>query len=283
MAFSFLTDPNVPDFFRVARKALGPPWLVANGESELVGYVLDLVKDGFTERARKGLLARFPQNDPTGQKTAPDDALAAIGRDRRIVRGIEETAQSYAARLTQWLIAWKTAGNPFGLMAQLRGYTGDVAAFRTVDVKGDWFSLNVDGTTSVQLSQGNWDWDGDPAALTKWSRFWVVIYPNGLWQPQANLGSPGLILGRPAATIGTTATTSDVSAIKSIVSAWKPAGCRCQNIIIAFDNTSFDPSHPRDGAGLPDGHWGHWSKVIAGTPMQYVAARLSSARFWDGA
>lgn len=279
MAFSFLTDPNVPDYFRVARKALGPPWLVANGESELVGYVLDLIKDGWTERLRRGLLARFPQNDPTGKTTAPDDALAAIGRDRRIVRGVNESAQSYAARLTQWLVSWKVAGNPFGLMQQLRGYTGPLPAFRTVDVKGNWFSLNADGTTDVHLSQGNWDWDGDPAALNRWSRFWVVIYPNGLWSPNPTLGTPGLVLGRPGATIGSTAQTGDVSTIRSIVSTWKPAGTRCVNIILAFDNTSFNPTTVRDGSGLCDGHWGHWSKIVNN---QYVPARLASARYWDG-
>jgi hypothetical protein len=248
-----------------------------------VGYVLDLIKDAFTERLRKGLLARFPQNDPTGATTAPEDALAAIGRDRRVLRGIDETAQHYAVRLTQWLTNWKLAGNPFGLMNEIRGYTGPLPTFRTVDVKGDWFTLEPDGTMSVSLNVGNWDWDGDPTALRHWSRFWVIIYPNGLWQPAPNLGSGLRVLGTPGETIGSTATTGDVSAIRSIVVQRKPAGTICQNIILAFDNTSFDPTQPRDGTGLPDGHWGRWSKVISGTPFEYVHARLDTARFWDGA
>ena len=79
-------------YFRVARKWLGPAWLVSNGDSELVGYVVDVVRDAFVERLRHALLFRFPQQDPTGTP-APDDALAAIGRDRRITRGLFEIFQ----------------------------------------------------------------------------------------------------------------------------------------------------------------------------------------------
>ena len=115
-------------YFRASRKKLVPAWLV-EGEGELVGYTVDVLKDAFVERLRKGLLARFPQNDPTGQTTAPDDALAAMGRDRRIVRGFNETPQTYAVRLIRWLDDWKTAGNPFSLMQQLAGYCGPGSSF----------------------------------------------------------------------------------------------------------------------------------------------------------
>lgn len=258
---------------------MGPAWLTTEGDSGLVGYSLDAVKDAFMERLRQGLLARLPQNEPTGQTTPADDALAAMGRDRRIVRGLNEVAPTYAARLLRWLDDWQTAGNPFALLKQLAAYCGDGPAFRTVDARGNWYSLAADGTPSVLVNQANWDWDSDPSALAKWSRFWVIIYPNGLWLPGPTYGASGIAWGDTDRTWGSTATPEEVASVRGIVSDWKPAGTRCVNIVLAFDNTSFDPATTRDGTGLPDGTWGRWSKVSGGA---YVPSRLSSARYWDG-
>lgn len=269
-----LPTPN----FRNLRKYMGPPWLVSNGESALVGFTLDCIKDAYLTRTRNGLLFRFPQTGPNGT-TAPEDALAAIGRDRRIVRGINETRQSYAVRLLAWLDAWKRAGSPFGLLSQLAAYTGPGPAFRTVDVRGNWFSIDADGTQSVLINQANWDWDGDPNALVHWSRFWVIIYPNGLWTEGPTWGTPGDVWGQAEQTWGSTATPEEVSTLQAIVANWKPAGTRCVNIILAFDDTSFDPTQPRDGTGLPDGLWGHWSTTVNN---QRVPSRLSTARYLDG-
>ena len=266
-----------PPTFRAARKFLGPPWLVHDGaESELVGYTLDLLKDAFTERLRLGLLARLPQNDPTGKMTAPDDALAAMGRDRRIRRGFNESSQSYAVRLVRWLDDWKVAGNPFALMAQLAGYLGPLVSLRTVDVRGNWFSRAVDGTLSVNLNQANWDWDGAADALARWARFWVIIYPRGFWSTRT--WDDGSTWG-DGHTWGTTATPDQVASVRALIQDWKPAGTTCQNIIIAFDDASFDPTQSRDGSGLPDGLWGNWATVSGGA---YVPSRLTTARYWDG-
>lgn len=265
--------------FRQTRKFLGPPWLTQEGESALVGYTVDVVADAFMERLRLGHLARFPQNDPTGQTTAPDDALAAIGRDRRIIRGINESAPGYARRLVRAIDDWKTAGNPFALMAQLSAYCGPGPAFRTVDVRGNWYSRAANGTQTTDINVANWDWDGDPYALKKWARFWIVIYPNGLWTVGPNWGDVGFVWGAANATWGTTATQDEVTSVKAIVRDWKPAGTTCVNIIIAFDNASFDPALPRDAAGLPNGTWGGWAHTVGGV---VVPVRLSSARYWDG-
>ncbi len=262
---------STPARFRLLRKFLAPRWLT-EGEGELVGYSLDLVKDAWIERLQNGLLARFPQNGPNGE-TAPPDALAALGRDRRVVRGINETDVSYAARLIRWLDDRKTAGNPFSLMAKLAEYTGPLCSFRTVDARGNWYSRAADGTQSVSLSTGNWNWDDTP--VTKWSRFWVIIYPNGLWTEGQAWGDPTTqAWGDLGHTWGSTATPDEVQTIRFLVADWKPAGTRCVNIILAFDATSFDPATPE-----PNGLWGRWSQVVSGVQ---VSTRLQTARYWDG-
>lgn len=262
--------------FRSTRPQVTPSFL-SDGEGGTVGYIVDLLKDALAERARRALLFRLPQQDPTGQTTAPDDALAALGRDRTLTRGFAESSQSYAARLVQWRASHKLRGNPFQLMTELAAYLGPLPSFRTVDVRGNWYSRAVDGSQSVSLNRANWDWDGRSDALARWSRFWVVIYSNGLWQGGSLFGD-GDVYGN-GRTIGTSATQAQVASVRNIVALWKPGGTRCVNIIIAFDNASFAPSTSRDGSGLPDGHWGNYSKIVSGVA---VPARLSTARYWAG-
>ena len=257
--------------FRALRRKLGPRWLT-EGEGELVGVAIDTLKDAFVQRAFDGLMARFPQGDPTGATTAPEDALVAMGRDRRVVRGLNETSPSYAARMLTWIEDRKRAGNPFQLMKELADYTGPLCSFRTVDVRGNWYSRAVDGTKSVLLKQANWQWDTDTTGL-RWSRFWVIIYPNGLWVSSGVLGAK--VLGDdPTRTLGSTATAEQVATLRHLVNDWKPGGTRCVNVILALDPASFDPSAPE-----PDGLWAAQSKTVAGVQ---VPSRLATARYLDG-
>lgn len=247
---------------------MGPSWLT-DGEGGLVAYTLDLLKDAAIKRLVLGLRARFPQDpiDPTGQTTAPADALVALGRDRRVFRGIFETDAQYAARLVTWLDERKTAGNPFTLMRQLHAYTGTThgVSFRTVDVNGNWYSRAADGTETSSVKQANWNWDGDTA---RWSRFWVIVYPGTLWAAEGLWGSAGTWGDTPSGTIGATVTPEQATSLRSIVADWKPAGTR-GDVILAFDAASFNPASPE-----PDGHWGKWY-FGADAPQ----SRLSTARY----
>jgi hypothetical protein len=264
--------------FRQIRTRIAPRWLT-EGEGGDIGYALDIVKDAFIERLRLGLLARFPENGPNGE-TAPEDALQLMGRDRRVVRGLGESAVSYAARQKLWLDDRQRQGNPFMLMQKIAEYVGleSGLAYRTVDARGNWYSRDENGVETSLLKQENWDWSGEPIG-ERWSRFWVIIYPNGLWV--ANADDWGTTTwaapkwGAPTDnTWGTTADRSVVSTIQGIVSDWMPAGTRCINIIIALDSNSFDPTAPE-----PDGLWEGYSKNVAGVQ---VRARLSTARYWAG-
>jgi hypothetical protein len=264
----------MPSRFRQIRTRIAPRWLT-DGAGGLVGYALDIVKDAFVERVRLGLLARFPENGPNGE-TAPEDALYLMGRDRRVVRGIAETDASYAARLKLWLDDRRRQGNPFMLMQKLAEYFGPLK-MRTVDARGNWYTRDTDGTETSLLKQENWDWDGS-AIGERWSRFWVIVYPNGLWIDNSdNWGTDtwnGADWGDASETWGSTADLEVVQTTRAIVSDWMPAGTRCVNIIIALDNASFDPTAPE-----PDGLWEGYSKNVAGVQ---VRARLSTARYWAG-
>lgn len=252
--------------FTEAIKSWLPSWLGGSGASgtddERVAGSLGLMLDDYIARARLGLLARFP-----GVAVYLDDeaALAAIGRDRRIIRGIDEPAAAYAVRLTRALDDHRTRGNPFALLRQLRAYLQADCVVRTVDQRGNWFTIEADGTETTSIDTGNWDWDG--AAASQWSRFWVVIYPVGGVEPWAAASWGDHLDG-----MGTTATPAQVASVRQIIRDWKPANAICEWIIVAFDAATFTPAGSTD----PAGEWGTWGNGT-GAPV-----RLASARYWRG-
>jgi hypothetical protein len=229
---------DVQRFRRLLVRAV-PGWL-AKGDGGKALWSIGTMFDAFAERSRQALLVRFPG-------FAPLDSLGAHGRDRKIIRGIDEPAASYAQRLVAWLDEHRVRGNPYALMRQIRAYAQADVRVRTVDRRGNWFTIDRDGTQSVRLAAGNWSWDeGD---LSRWSRFWVIIYPTAdgePWAQNAAWGDPALwdtgLWGEPQKTIGTTATQNQVTDIRRIVREWKPDGTRCDGVIIAFDDESFDPN-----------------------------------------
>lgn len=249
---------------------LMPSWLAA-GDGGMVPASLAVMLDDFGARAMSALLARFPSY-------APDDAaLAAMGRDRLITRGINEPAAAYAVRLSRAFDDHKTRGTPYTLLRQLRAYLQADCVVRIVDRAGNWYSIDAAGVASSSIATGNWDWDG--GAATEWSRFWVIIYPVGGTNPWAiagNWGDADLwgtgVWGTAGATIGTTATVDQVASVRSIIANWKPANAVCEWIIVAYDAATFTPAGATDPAGL----WGTWGNHT-GAPV-----RLASARYWSG-
>jgi hypothetical protein len=259
-----------------------PSWLGGAGSSgtddEKVAGSLGLMLDDYAARARFGLLSRFP-----GVAVYLDDeaALAAIGRDRRITRGINEPAAAYAVRLKRALDDHHTRGNPYTMLAQLQAYLQAPCVVRTVDRRGNWYSIDGDGNRSSSLNTGNWEWD--ELGPEDWSRFWVIIYPVGgtdPWAVSGAWGAPTLYgdgtfgnAGKdPKYTFGTTATPDQVASVRAIIRDWKPAGTTCEWILIAFDDATFTP----DGATDPAGEWGTWSNGTGGP------VRLDTARYWKG-
>jgi hypothetical protein len=247
-----------------------PSWLTS-GDGGKVAASIALLADDFIARAKLGLLARYPDH-------ADEDALAAIGRDRLIRRGINEPAAAYAVRLKRAFTDHKTRGTPYTLLTQLRAYLQADCVVRIVDRRGNWWTIDADGTRSSSLDTGNWDWDGE-AATPRWARFWVIIYPAGgtdPWAPSGLWGDATLwgdgTWGHPTLTIGTTATVDQVASVRAIIREWKPANAICEWVIVAFDAATFTPA----GATDPNGEWARWGDSTGGP------VRLQSARYWKG-
>lgn len=247
-----------------------PPWLKIGDGGKLL-FVAGVQMDAFLDWVLNGLASRFPRYQT-------DEVLAAIGRDRVIVRGAFETAEGYAERLRGWLDAWIRGGNPFGIMTQVQKYlTPYPVRVRIVNDGQSWYTLNADGSEEYALNLSNWNWDNPDVGV--WSRFWLIIYPPAeLWTAGPNLGDPDLwggAIGNDGYTLGSTATPGHVTSIRKIVSDWKDEKSRCERIIVSFDDALFDPA----GAADTDGLWANNSKVVSGNR---VAARATNARYWRG-
>lgn len=265
--------------FRTSRNLLGPAWLTSDGESELVGYSLDIVKDAFVERIQQGAYARLPFQDPNHTVTSPADALVAHGQTRRVVRGKFDTDAQYAERLLTWLDDSRFRGSAFALLLRLREYVGespitaDSPKFAVYTTR-NWYSLDSSGDPTKHPST-TWLWDSG-ASARQWGRFWVVIWPgtSGLAATQTvAYGDAGAWYGREDLLYGaSTITESDAAALKRIVREWKPAGTKCVSLSLDFDVTHWTTL-------VTSGDHRTWGKATSGV---YAPHRLATLTYTEG-
>lgn len=245
--------------------------------------MVGLPSDMNVNKAQEGMYARLPlRADPT--------ALPYLGRDRAIVRGVNESDATYAIRLTQAIDAWRHAGSDRGIMSQVIPYVGMSPMARIVSSSipyTTWTTYVADADVTQAPSplrvSLNWDWDSAiySGAFFGWWRAWLILFavsPHDFAHPAATWGS-GKKWGDSTFSWGLDIPATEVESMRAIVKQWKRAGSWFEWILISFDDTIFRPSQPADGIHNPDGTWGRWSKEVAGVR---VPARSASARYIDG-
>lgn len=264
--------------FRHLLSHLLPGWMVDDsqgGDGGKVTFSLALMIDIAREAARQRLNARFPSRTPSA-------GLALIGQERGILRGRNEGTDAYARRLKAWRgrTGHRTRGNPFALLRQIWAYFGGAVVSETIDRRGNRFQIAADATGTeaytlnwYEFEGGSFLWDDAPAT-PRWARFWTVLYVDGLFTENAwDAGLWGGTFGDPDYTLGQNgATQADVSAITGLFKgsrAWKPAGTRCEWIVVRLDGTT---------PPIPDGTWGPWGKLDG---VNYTRTRPSEFRYWS--
>lgn len=238
------------------------------------------------------------------------DALALIGRDRRITRGFTESPADYARRLRAWRRSWMRAGTGFGILDQLRGVLGpNPPTVRLVERSGTWFTIEAGGDLVYNTVVGDgfrvtsagavtaepgeahpWDWDSlsSPPGPFTGNDFVIdlIIYAptNEPLTGDGGVYGGGRVFGAQNETIGTTATPQYIEMIQGLGDEWKAAGILIGTIIAAFDAASFNPLATYPDPDMPDGHWGNYGRTIdaGGGELKRVRARLSTARYWRG-
>lgn len=267
--------PLNPDLhtFRDTIRRISPPWLQGFWGYRLM-YSLAIPLDAFGDGLVASIKLRFPN-------VYSAETLPLIGRERGIRRGPDETDEGYAVRQRDWWEAHRHRGNPYNLLGRvLVGYlTPHLVKMREVNNAGAWYTRNADGTTEYHFaSPWNWNWDND---TFHWSRIWVIIYPpadlwtnNGAWGAGDAWGPN--TFGQPS--WGSSATPEQVTAIRELITEWHAAHARCVNIVVAFDDTKFDPAG--GPANYPDGSWALGYR-LDGSGHQ-IPTREPTAIYWKG-
>lgn len=248
--------------FRASAQEFSPPWLRGYVGSRYV-YSGAIMWDTLAEFVRIGVIQRYPS-------LAQSSALAPLGRDRKIFRGLSETDEHYAERLRVFKRTWKLAGNAPTMLRQLwelmtpnatriryvvNGYDGAPGAGTQF---ADWWTIDGSGLTFQRVSPSNWNWDGQ---FGKNVRFWVIVYRDDLtpakWGvPPYPWAEPGLFWG------GEPGSSRDwVIDTFNIVQTFKAAGSHMGpwpgfngGLIVAdptFTGAPWGPSGPFDPATVP--------------------------------
>jgi hypothetical protein len=150
-----------------------PPWLRRTRGGKLL-HALGIVLDALADRTADAMAARLPSADLP-------DALPYIGRDRRIVRGLNEPAEVYAPRLRRWWTDHKTRGGPIAMLRQLEAYYA--TAPRQIDLvyeTGTRYTLTLDldptdptGKRHVITKDGiEWREGNDQL---QWAQAWIFV------------------------------------------------------------------------------------------------------------
>jgi hypothetical protein len=97
------------------------PWWLRTGLAEKILYVAGVHADLLGDATRAAIRKRYPI------VIESEDAFRLIGRDRKILRGIDEPPSSYAPRLRAWRASHQTRGGPYALLEQLAAYFAHAA------------------------------------------------------------------------------------------------------------------------------------------------------------
>lgn len=171
--------------YRLWETFTGPPWLQgSNGGAIIAEY--GGAKDDVLDRARLGVLARFP-GKITRETDAPDtespsDALDHTGADRQLPRGPAETDPTYATRLLAGWDDLALLGGPYGLLNALK-VMGYVGANIIQDNGRYWYltgSVLTTGTLMTMATRGRAGWQfsclgGHDVSGDLWSRFALLF------------------------------------------------------------------------------------------------------------
>ncbi len=218
-----------------------PSWLT-NGDGEKMLHVLHRMKDETLQVMRDGMIQRFPS-------FAGDDALGLIGKDRLIPRGKTEPREHYVARLKAWRFprGHRVRGLALALLEQVSEYWGGMFV-QSIDVRGNKFTLDVDGTESA-VHGLSWVWDADSATAPR--RFWLILWPQpehpeikawGTWAEFAAMWGTWGAAKAAGATWGQQGvTSSDIGIMRGFFkppAPWKPAGTRAEYAIVVLQDRS---------------------------------------------
>lgn len=208
----------MPITFRDSILKVAPRWL-ANGNVGKVLYAIGVHLDLLGDVVIAGIRKRYPEADS-------EDAAAAIGRDRKIIRGRDESYETYAPRLRRWLDDHPRRGNPYAMLRQLYAFWAadprSEISLAYIGPNKSYFSMNAAGEITRIITSAWVPPDWTPSG---WAR-WLLIYawPDPL-DPPIQYGDPGETWGS-GRVWGSGLSSQDVADIRRVPRQWGNAHSR---------------------------------------------------------
>lgn len=210
--------------FRDRVKRIVPPWLRRFWGSRVL-YSLVIFFDLLVDAATTAVHLRFP-----GYHS--DETLAYSGRGRKIPRGPNEDAATYAARLVNWLDSHGTRGGPYSMLDMLHQYWGGAFPMFIVYPSGRRYSLAIDGT----ITRDAVDW---PITETdKTGRWWLFMHwpddsvlDDGTWDDPGAWSDGGVW--------DSALTVEEIEEIRAVPEAWNTAHASGEIVLL---RSTDDPS-----------------------------------------
>lgn len=220
--------------------------------------------DALVDALMQGVQAAWPGY---GTPTALDE----IGATRGIVRGLSDTNEEYGARLKSWLEEYPRMGSDEAIARALHKYLRGRPMVRIVDRHGQWTEIGTDG--ALRTFAAPWDWDSlsHPAAATERpTDVWIVVY-GAAYEQQPSWADLNVTHG-----IGHTVPLVEAEQAIAEIKQWKPAHNFVRCVVWVDSPSELDPENY---VGLPDGHWGNWSKNDGLGAA--VRSRNANFRYWE--
>ncbi len=228
--------------FRDSIRELSPPWL-RTLISEKVMYAIGVQADALGDAVAAAVKTRFP-NVYSGE------SLPYIGRDRKILRGRNETNAVYASRLNRWLDDHATRGGPYALLAQLYAHLAPASfAIDLVYASGRRFRMDANGVVSTRDDVGTWVPDADTA---KWARWWLFyawptpVAADGIWSDPGIWDDGGVW--------DSDLTVSEVTDLRAVPKEWNNGHSFGRIVLLSGDVELWD--YPEGTWDDPGGIWG---------------------------
>jgi hypothetical protein len=273
------------------------PWYARQGAAwralEPLGRAFDKTLQASVDAVRM----RYPS-------VCPPDALALLGRDRRLPRAPGESEASYRRRLLLWLDYWSHAGLPLGLLYAIQSYIyPGYSRVRMVTRDGWWYTLDEGASATMTPYEAMTLPCAAPAGFASSadryvpaleasprSAFWMhaAETPNFDYDSNSNperaaawwdfwiiiyptsyeiqdvYDGPPGLVYDSNTCWGLKVPQSTVDTLRTLVRMFKRAGSQCRNIMFAPTLADFDPYAAVDAVGMPDGWWGQNVRNVGG-------------------
>lgn len=224
-----------------------PPWLRRTFGGRIVRGLADPF-DALAERTRESAAARFPD-------ASRPDALAAIGKERRILRGPREDGATYASRLLSWWDDHRGRGGPYALARQLYLFWRTALGVDFEIVGANGIRHSVDGQTGAVVRDViDWTGGGDPS---QWAQLWIFFHVTGLSASWITDGGEFVITDAGDQIVfdvlsGGALTDDEAEEFRAVPREWSAAHVKRITIVLLYGN-GWVLGYP-PGIVLGDGH-----------------------------